>query len=148
MIRRLHSRLMSVWQVYNPHILKQVGATESRDSSGPTILYAIDTGPFLDDTWAELESLASSGMQLDAVVMDATMGTGHPEELHMNGRQAAAHMSQLETLGLVTDGTLTLAHHFSHYFSPPHHQLRRQFSKLGLQPTYDGLRLEIRRGCL
>jgi hypothetical protein len=105
----------------------------------PAVLYASDTGPFLTETWRALEAVAATGLILDTVILDATLGTGHKGENHLNLTQMGAHVDEMAKLGLVTQATERLAHHFSHYFTPPHAELEALLEKQGMRPTYDGL---------
>lgn len=124
-----------VQQVEGPEV-------EERDHV-PAVLYASDTGPFFAETWTALEGAAAAGLSLDAVVLDATLGTGHKGESHLNLTQMAAHLDELAKRGLVTGATERLAHHFSHYFTPPYRELERLLEPQGIRPAYDGLVINL-----
>jgi len=117
---------------------------EGRDHV-PAVLYASDTGPFLAETWTALESAAAEGLSLDAVVLDATLGTGHKGESHLNLAQMAAHLDELAKRGLVTRETERLAHHFSHYFTPPYQELVSLLEPQGIRPAYDGMVIDLQK---
>lgn len=109
----------------------------------PALLYASDSGPFFTETWRALEAVAGEGLILDAVVLDATLGTGHEGEHHLNLAQTAAHVEELAKRGLVSGTTVRLAHHFSHYFTPPYQELVALLEPQGMRAAYDGLTLSL-----
>jgi phosphoribosyl 1,2-cyclic phosphate phosphodiesterase len=112
----------------------------------PALLYATDTGPFLEPTWAALDALAGRGVRFGAAVVDATMGTGRPgygAPDHLTLAQAGEHLDALARRGLLVPGARRIVHHFSHFFTPPHDQLAAMLAPLGLEPAYDGLVLTL-----
>lgn len=109
----------------------------------PAVLYGSDTGPFFAETWTALETAAAERLILDAVILDATLGTGHEGNSHLNLAQMAAHVEGLEQRGLVTGETVRLAHHFSHYFTPPYAELETLLAPQGIRPSYDGLTISL-----
>jgi phosphoribosyl 1,2-cyclic phosphate phosphodiesterase len=109
----------------------------------PALLYATDTGPFLDETWAALGRLAGAGVRFGAAVVDSTSGLGKDGSAHMNLRQMEAHQHELARRGLLANGARRMAHHFSHNGAPPYEELESYLAERGLAQAYDGLTLRI-----
>jgi phosphoribosyl 1,2-cyclic phosphate phosphodiesterase len=110
------------------------------------LLYGTDTGPFWPETWDALDALGRAGVQLGAVVLEATRGMLPSLEQptgHMNIAECLAHYAELRQRGLVRPGAPALAHHFSHNGVPLHEELAQLLAPGGMQPAYDGLRLTI-----
>ncbi len=128
-------------------VIQQVEGSEVNASAGhQALLYATDTGPFTERTWAFLDDLSRAGLRLAATVLDATMGVGregHGSAEHLSLEEMIAHQHELEQHHLLTDDCLRLAHHFSHYFTPPHEELEALLAPHGIQPVYDGLTFQI-----
>jgi phosphoribosyl 1,2-cyclic phosphate phosphodiesterase len=122
--------------------IQQREGPEVNEGGPRTLLYATDTGPFPAETWEALKNMGRS-TSFDAVVIDATLGTGHRGDSHLNIAQAAGHVEKLAKLGLVAPAAPRLAHHFSHYFTPPHATLTAKLEQHGMQAAYDGLTLAL-----
>jgi phosphoribosyl 1,2-cyclic phosphate phosphodiesterase len=128
-------------------VVRQLDGPEAVSrADAPTLFYGADTGPFPEQTWAALDGLAREGVRFGAVVLDATMGIGRPghgSEGHLTLEQVDAHLEELARRGLLADGAVRLAHHFSHYFVPPHAELEELLAPEGLRPSHDGLVLNL-----
>lgn len=130
-----------------PEMEAMLFAVQDRRAGG-TLLYATDTGPFPDPTWAALERLkeapAPDGpLRFDAVVVDSSWGAGEPRGSHMNIEQAVAQIDGLDRKGLLRPGAARLGHHFWHQTTPPHEELAEILAGHGATPAYDGLVLEL-----
>jgi phosphoribosyl 1,2-cyclic phosphate phosphodiesterase len=122
--------------------IQQSEGPEVSGNNPRTLLYATDTGPFPAETWTALMQLGKA-VTFDAVVIDATLGTGHTGDSHMNIAQAGEHVEKLEKLGLLPPSAPRLAHHFSHYFTPPHAALTKTLEQRGMQAAFDGMSLVL-----
>ena len=110
-----------------------LSAVEGTDGS---LLYATDTGPWVDAAAAHL-----AGLRFDVVLMEETfgertdLGSGH---LHLPG--FAAELDALRALRCVDEATTVAAVHLSHH-NPPYAELRAHLAELGAHLVPDGARL-------
>lgn len=118
--------------------IRQAEGPEVR--GGPrALLYATDSGPWSDETWAALERAASQGLRFDVTAIDSTSGLGKDSRAHMNLAQMAWHQDELRKRGLLADGARRFAHHFSHNGTPPYEELVEHLRPQGIESAYDGL---------
>ncbi len=112
---------------------------------GPQILYAHDTGPFPDDTWAYLDRpTGGRRFSFDFVSLDCTFGvTDHPPSLHMGIHEVLQHRDRLADRGLLKPGARVFANHFSHNGTPAYPELARRLEGTGVEPSYDGLAVDL-----
>jgi len=109
------------------------------------LLYATDTGAFYPETWDVLARLGNEGVRFGAVVIEATSGLREtaPESGHMNLARCAGHHRLLRERGLTTPDCVHLATHFSPNGAPLHEETEAYLAPYGVQPGYDGQRLEV-----
>ena len=127
-------------------IRQSAGPEVVGDGTQRALLYATDTGPFPDATWAALDTLAAGGLRFGATVVDATFGMGRELKepgAHLTIAQTIAVQRELARRGLLADGARRVAIHFSHYFTPPHDELATLLAPEGIVPAYDGLSLTL-----
>jgi len=124
-------------------VQQQEGPEVADRATLPALLYATDTGPFADETWTSLRRLGEEGVQFTAAAIDSTLGLGADGKGHMSLRQMAAHHAQLAQEGLLAEGARRLAHHFSHNGTPPYEELVAHLAPDGIEPSYDGMVLEL-----
>jgi hypothetical protein len=105
----------------------------------PTLLYATDSGPFSEETWASLARLGSEGVRFDVTAIDSTVGLGPDSRGHMNLRQSTWHQNELRRRGLLAERAQRFAHHFSHNGTPPYEELVEHLAPQDVRPAYDGL---------
>lgn len=110
------------------------------DDGRRRILYAHDTGPFPEETWAFLAEAARAGeWSFDLVSIDTTMGLlERPGQTHLSVQQVLEHRDRLNRLGLLRPGGRVLANHFSHNGTPAHGELAERLARQGIEPAYDG----------
>ena len=108
-------------------------------SGARALLYATDSGPWSEDTWAALDQLGRDGVRFDVTAIDSTSGLGKDSTAHMNLRQMAWHQDELGRRGLLAEGARRLAHHFSHNGTPPYEELVEHLRPMGIQSAYDGM---------
>ncbi len=105
-----------------------------------SFLYACDTGPFPEETWA---ALRQRSRPLDLVILEETMGASErASERHMNLRTFAATAHRLRAEGILQRDGLHYATHLSHE-NPPHEELTSLLADCGARAAYDGLSLHL-----
>ena len=111
------------------------------EKDGKALLYAHDTGLFLQET---LDYLKNCGVKLDLVSMDCTMGTNVINfATHMNVERNLQMREKLKELGVVDDATTFVVNHFSHNGENTLHEDITAIAKsYGMLASYDGLVLE------
>jgi phosphoribosyl 1,2-cyclic phosphate phosphodiesterase len=120
--------------------VRQVSGPESDGRAAPpAFLYATDTGPFPDETWAALDRLSAEGWRVDAAIIDATNGAGKDGTAHMSLRQMTWHQQELDRRGLLADSARRIGHHFSHNGTPPYDELTAILAPNGITSSYDGM---------
>ena len=106
-----------------------------------TLLYANDTGYFLDETW---EYLAKYERKFDFVSLDCTgMMIPNYRHGHMGLTVDAEVVDRLREMGLCDDSTTVYVNHFSHNGKATHEELVAEAEKYGFGVTYDGLEVEF-----
>jgi phosphoribosyl 1,2-cyclic phosphate phosphodiesterase len=128
--------------------LRQVAGPEvAGRAASDALLYATDTGPFPDETWATLERLRDDGIRFGATVVDGTFGLFPAERLvgnrHMTLPQMVAYQRRLRDGDFLAPGATQLAIHLGHQFNPPHEELGALLAPHGVAPAYDGLALHL-----
>jgi phosphoribosyl 1,2-cyclic phosphate phosphodiesterase len=115
------------------------------DDGGCAILYAHDTGPFPDDTWAFLtQPPLGQPWSFDLVTFDTTNGLADvPPGGHMGLAEVVVHRDRLAALGLLRPGARIIANHFSHNSTPHHGELVLRLGGSGIEPAYDGMRIDM-----
>jgi len=111
------------------------------ERDGRTLLYALDTGSYDDETW---EFLATQ--RLDAVMMECTFGTkpSNPEwPFHLGLPDVVKMKERLEGVGAVNGGTRFIITHFSHNGVAPHDEFTALAAPHGIEVAYDGLRVRV-----
>ena len=109
--------------------------------NGRTLLYALDTGVYTQET---VEAL--SGTAVDILIMDATFGSKRMDETctHLD---AYTFVSQLETLaanGIITSDTRIYASHINHYNTWHHNEYQKYFdenSPFNVTVARDGMQI-------
>ena len=102
-------------------------------------LYAHDTGVFLDETYAFL-----AGKPLDFISYDCNYGlrsvgvTGH-----MGWPEVQGVSARLRELGAVTDKTVQVVSHFSHFSRTIHAEMQAACEPEGFTVAYDGLIVQL-----
>ncbi len=106
-----------------------------------TMLYANDTGYFLDETW---EYLAKYTRKFDMISLDCTgMMLPNYRHGHMGLIVNAEAVERLREMGLCDESTTVYVNHFSHNGKATHEQLVIEAAKYGFGVTYDGCEVEF-----
>lgn len=104
-------------------------------AEGKRVLYAHDTGVFLEEAFALL-----AGKRLDMVSLDCCFGRRSGGiSGHMGLPENRETVSRLREIGCVDDGTVIVIHHFSHNCGQLHAELEQEVEKDGFLVAYDGL---------
>jgi phosphoribosyl 1,2-cyclic phosphate phosphodiesterase len=98
-----------------------------------SFLYATDTGPFPEDTWAVL-----AGRTFDVIILEETMGTGHYSQ-HIGFDDFIDHADRMRALGMLKPGGRFIAHHMSHTANPSHEEIEAILGPHGVEVAFDGL---------
>jgi phosphoribosyl 1,2-cyclic phosphate phosphodiesterase len=112
------------------------------ESEGKALLYAHDTGYFLDETFDYIEK---SGIRFDMLSLDCTNvdipvpDTGY----HMGFPNIERVVEKLRTLGAVGANTAICVNHFSHNGNPLHAHICERASDYGYLASYDGCEIEF-----
>lgn len=107
-----------------------------------TILYAHDTGYFLDEVFDYLKenSVVPDLVTYDCAYVDAPVAdTGS----HMGIENVRRVMARLKELGVVTENTQQFINHFSHNRAPLQATLEAMVAKDSLRVAYDGCTVEL-----
>ena len=106
-----------------------------------TLLYANDTGYFLDETWGYL---AKYERKFNFVSLDCTgMMLPNYRHGHMGLTVDAEVVERLCEMGLCDDKTVVYVNHFSHNGKATHEKLVVEALKYGFGVTYDGCEVEF-----
>jgi phosphoribosyl 1,2-cyclic phosphate phosphodiesterase len=107
---------------------------------GKNLLYAHDTGVFLDAVW---DFFAEAKIRFDFISLDCTSmyhndGGGHmglPNNVEVRGR--------LYDLGAADKGTVFVVNHFSHNGGLNHEDLSKAAEKEGFIAAWDGMEVDV-----
>lgn len=106
------------------------------EHEGKAMLYAHDTGYFLDETWAYL---AQCGKQLDFISLDCTNGFLPYRKGHMGFEACNDVYKRLLELGVCTAETIVCLNHFSHNGADLPEKMEAEAAKYGFLASYDGM---------
>ena len=105
------------------------------------LLYAHDTGYFLEPVWEYLAS--RKDLRLGLVSLDCTHGWDENRQNHMGFTVDAQVRDRLVELGRADGDTLFVCNHFSHNGGGTYEEQAARAKELGLLVSYDGLTLEF-----
>lgn len=106
---------------------------------GASLLYATDTGVWLDDTWAFL-----AGRLLSALVIECTEGmhrTGYYG--HMSIDECIEVVRRLREMGTLAGDAPVVTTHHSHLGDLTHAELEDLLAPHGMQPGFDGMAVTV-----
>lgn len=113
------------------------------NTDGKKLLYATDTGYYLDETWEHLK-----GHKLDKLIMECTFG-GRNRGKHVFGHLDVFNfldmLDKMTGIGLIDDNTDIYTTHINHKHNMLHHHLVEFFekSKYEVNVSYDGQSFEF-----
>ena len=105
---------------------------------GKTFLYALDTGWFLPESYAEI-----ARHRYDLVIIEGTFGFGVESEQHMNFRKLEEVRRLFEKDGLLKPGAPFVASHICPHFTPVHDEAAPLVAEKGITLAYDGMTVEF-----
>ena len=115
------------------------------EKDGRTLLYGHDSGPFFEETWAQLKRF-----HFDFVTLDCTMGATGISGGHMCIEDCVKVRERMLAEGMATENTIFFVNHFSHNGGHDregnlylHDELVARMQKDGFQVSYDGLTVEF-----
>jgi phosphoribosyl 1,2-cyclic phosphate phosphodiesterase len=109
---------------------------------GRRLLYAVDTGYYLEETWKFLR-----GRHVEILIMDCTeAGRTQGEErpfAHHNGRSFLGTLERMRSIGFIDGDTRIFATHIQPHQGLFHEEIQRFFdqSPFAVTVAYDGLRI-------
>lgn len=109
----------------------------SIDDGRHSVLYASDTGPFPQDTWAAL-----AGKSFDLIILEETMGYGKYIN-HLGFDEFLDHVQRMRAEGMLRPGSRVIAHHMSHADNPVHAKVEAVLCPHGVEVAYDGLEIVL-----
>ena len=105
------------------------------------ILYALDSGLFLQETW---DAFVRLKLRFDMVVFDCTFGAADsPYKSHMGIPDNATLKKEMERLGAADENTKYYLTHFAHAFAPLYEDMQREAEKFGMNSAYDNLKVTV-----
>lgn len=107
---------------------------------GKSLLYAVDTGYFLDETWEYLENNEKC---FDTVVLESSFLDAPGVKTHMGIPDNIKVRERLLEKGLANENTKFYLTHMSHYRSPLQEETENRVRPLGFNVAYDNLEVEV-----
>lgn len=105
------------------------------------MLYAHDTGYFLDEAW---EYLSKQKLYYKLISLDCTAGISDScSEHHMNLEMCRKVRERLISLCCADDKTIFVLHHFSHNCGASYDSLLPIAHENGFEVSYDGMEIEF-----
>ncbi len=109
---------------------------------GKRLLYAHDTGVFLESTW----ELIQNEKYFDMISLDCTgcLGLdGGWVDGHMNLRSNIDIINRMKQSGVIDNNTIVVANHFSHNGGQVYDEMLEEAAKHNIIISYDGLEIEF-----
>lgn len=110
------------------------------EKDGRSLLYAVDTGYFLDETWDYIEK---RGKRFDTVVLESAYLDAPGVKTHMGIPDNVKVREQLLSTGLADMNTKFYITHMSHYRRPLQDETEARVKPLGFEVAYDYLEIEV-----
>lgn len=111
------------------------------ERNGKSMLYAHDTGYFLDETW---EYLQGCGLTFSFVSLDCTGALlADYRHGHMGLSVCVEVYDRLKSMGLCDENTTACVNHFSHNGGATHTKMCEEAAKHGFLTSYDGMTVEF-----
>ena len=105
------------------------------------LLYAHDTGYFLDGVWEYLAS--RQDLRLGLVSLDCTHGFDENRQNHMCFSVNAQVRERLLSMGRADEATVFVCNHFSHNGGGTYEEQDARARELGMLASYDGMVVEF-----
>lgn len=104
---------------------------------GRRLLYATDTGPLPEESWAAL-----AGLQAHLIALEFTMG-GESHTHHLGRADFLATIARMRREAVLAPEGRIVAFHFAHHFTPAHEQLEKELAAQQVIAGFDGLTINI-----
>ena len=111
------------------------------ERDGKALLYAHDTGYFLDSVWEYLAT--RKDLHLGLVSLDCTHGFEDQMTNHMSFSSNALVRDRLIEMGLADSETIFVCNHFSHNCGGTYPQVSVRAQEQGMLASYDGMTVEF-----
>lgn len=111
------------------------------ERQGKALLYAHDTGYFLDSVWEYLAG--RTDLRLGLVSLDCNHGFEDNMRNHMSFQADALVRDRLKEMGLADEQTVFVCNHFSHNGGGSYEELSRRAQEQGMLASYDGMTVEF-----
>ena len=109
------------------------------EREGRTVLYATDTGVWLEPTWEFL-----SGCKVDALVIECTEGLASTQYAgHIDVQELFLVVRRLREMGTLGMDATTWTTHHSHQGQVTHTQFEQLLQEEGIFAGYDGLEFDV-----
>ena len=108
---------------------------------GFTFFIGTDTGRFQEKTWQIL-----ARYKFDLMILDGTAGLLDIDGGHMTAKQVVDTVARLRKENIISDSTRLVTNHFAHCSGMLHEDLEKYYLPHGIEPAYDGMRIELERG--
>lgn len=118
---------------------KNQGLNYIIEKNGKTLLYALDSGYFLPESFAEIKK-----HKFDLVVAEGTYGYNSTEsETHCNFKKVEKIYHMFVDAKLLKRGSRFCVSHISSHFSPVYEDIAPVMAEKGINVAYDGLSLKL-----
>lgn len=112
------------------------------ERDGCRVLYATDTAPLPEGTWARVRE--AGWPRFDLVVLDHNEGfETFASTTHMGSGAVRQEMERLREAGLLSSETQVYATHFAHHSCGTHEEMQALAAPYGYQIAWDGLTLTL-----
>ena len=109
------------------------------ERDGKSVLYAVDTGIYQDETWSFL-----AGRKLDALLLECSEGFEATDYWgHLSCEQLLGVIDKMRAIGCLDDESVICTTHHSHTGNATHAQLEAFFSPESIEVGFDGKSIEI-----
>lgn len=130
---------INAFKAYHSELCEPVFYAIKKDEK--SILYAHDTGIFLEETW---DALKKYGTKFDLVSLDCTFSVQPwTEGEHMTLKSNAIVRDRLFEMGLADENTVFVANHFTHNGMATHDEIKKVADEMGFITSYDGMVIEV-----
>lgn len=107
---------------------------------GKSLLYAVDTGYFLEETWSFIEE---ANERFDTVVLESAYLDTPGVETHLGISDNVRVKERLLSSGCADENTRFYITHMSHYRVPLQDETEEKVRKYGISVAYDYLEIEV-----
>lgn len=152
MSEQLQAKMVVAYETYNFLSYKVTPLTAQHDQeagsviyyiqeNNKSILYAHDTGYFVDETWDYLSKLDKP---LDLISLDCTIGLLKNWRYgHLSFDCFLQVIDRLKEIKAIDDKTIIIANHFSHNGKASYDEMEKEAKKYNVIVSFDGMEIDI-----